>query len=147
MSDKSEGWGGGAGDEDAAPKDMAFLPEYAGLRRKGMLSHIPPHFPFSLLDAEREKEKLSGFVPSLSAGTPRSRARRKRETRLRFPAPKPSALANEKRHCPIRFVGRRRGCPDSGAECDGRGSENTKGAKIASMMFKFFGSLIQLKQI
>lgn len=116
---------------------LSFL-DTQGCRRKGMLSHIAARsFPSLSWTQKERKIKLSGCVPSLSAGRPRGRARRKRETRLPFPAPKPSALANEKRHCPTRFVGRRRGCPDPGTECDGRCSENTKRAKIASMMFGF----------
>lgn len=101
------GDGGGAGFEDAASKDMPFLPGYAGMQERNAFTH--PH-TLSLLSRGRrkkEKTKLSGCVPSLSAGRPRARARRKRGTRLRFPAPKPPALANEKRRCPIRFVGRR----------------------------------------
>lgn len=132
------GGGEDAGYEDAAPKDMPFLPGSAGLREeRNAFTHPGTLFPFSLVDAERKKIKLSGCVPSLPAGRPRGRAGRKRETQLRFPAPKPSALANERRHCPIRFAGRRRACPDSGTECDGRCSENTKRGKIASMMFEF----------
>lgn len=116
---------------------LSFL-DPRGCGRKGMLSHIPAHsFPSLSWTQKERKKKLSGCVPSLPAGRPRGRAGRKRETRLRFPAPKPSALANERRHCPIRFAGRRRACPDSGTECDGRCSENTKDGKIASMMFEF----------
>lgn len=87
MSDKREGWGWGVGGgyEDAAPKDMPFLPGYAGLQEeRNAFTHPGALFPFSVVDAERKGKNVSGCVPSLSAGRPRGRARRKRETRLRF---------------------------------------------------------------
>lgn len=63
---------------------LSFL-DTRGCRRKGMLSHIPAHSFPSLSWTQKEREKnVSGCVPSLSAGRPRGRARRKRETRLRF---------------------------------------------------------------
>lgn len=106
----------------------AFPSWIRGAAKRNAFTRPGTLFPFSLMDAGKGKKnkKLSGHVPSLSAGRPRGRARRKRETRLRFPAPKPSMLANEKRHCPIRFVVRHQGYPDSGTGCDRRCSESTK---------------------
>lgn len=79
--------GEGRGYEDAAPKDMPFLPGYAGPQKeRNALTHPGMLFPFSLMDAggkkeEKEEEELSGSVPPLSAGRPRGRARRKRGRR------------------------------------------------------------------
>lgn len=129
--------GGDAGYEDAARIDMPFLPGYAGLREeRNAFTHPGTLSPFSLVDAEPKKIKWVWLRSlALSAGRPRGRARRKRqrggETRLRFPGPKPSVLANERRRCPTRFAGRRRGCPDTGAECDGQ-------AKTACWSFLIF---------
>ena len=50
---------------------------------------------------EKKNKGLALFLHSL-AGDPEAEPGG-RETQLLFPAPKPSALANEKRDCPIRF--------------------------------------------
>lgn len=133
------GRGGGWGVRMLLRKICLSFLDTLGCRRKGMLSHMPAHsFPsLSWTQKERGEKNASSCVPSLSARRPRGRVRRKRETRLRFPAPKPSALANEKRQCPVGFVGRRRGCPGPETESDGRCSQDTKRAKIASMMLGF----------
>lgn len=71
------------GYEDAARKDMPFLPGYAGLREeRNAFTHPGTLSPFSLVDAERKKIRwlwLRSLALSLSAGRPRGRARRKRQ--------------------------------------------------------------------
>lgn len=57
------GMGGGtrgdAGYKDAAPKDMPFLPGYAGLQEeRNAFTHPGMLFPFSLVDTERKKNKI-----------------------------------------------------------------------------------------
>lgn len=117
---------------------LSFL-DTRGRRRKGMLSHIPAHSFPSLSWTQREKKKkeeeLSGHVPPLSAGRPRGRARRKRETRLRFPAPQTLPVKRDAVQLDLRGdVG---GYPDSGPERDARCSEPAEPTQITSVKFDF----------
>lgn len=63
---------------------------------------------------KQKKKRVLALVLHSLAGDPEAEPEG-RETQLLFPAPKPSALANEKRNRPIRFhSGQQHGYPDSG---------------------------------
>lgn len=132
MSDKElEGCGrGGRGYEDAAPKDMAFLPlckhvDTKICRGNRMLSHIPAHSLFLIpflswsqsqshaLHTEKKEKGLALFLHSL-AGDPEAEPGG-RETQLLFPAPNLQRLPMKRETVQLDFiVDRQHGYPESG---------------------------------
>lgn len=151
LSDKRVGWGevaggGDAGYEDAARKDMPFLPGYAGLREeRNAFTHPGTLSPFSLVDAERKKIRwlwLCSLALSLCRETPRQSQEEETErgrrgsgflplNRQRLPMKGDAVQLDLQGDAEVVLT-------QGPSVMDARPLENTKGAKIACLSFLVF---------